>query len=455
MATIAEQLAAYAHAEQTAPLSAEVRHHAKRAMIDWFAALLPGAKLPPATLLVEALDDEIGHGGAIVYGGMRRSALRTAALINATASHTIEFDDIFRDAVYHPGCPTIGAALAAAQSKRANGEALLRAVVIGYEVSTRIGVAVQPSHYRFWHTTGTIGTFGAAAAVASVLGATAGQTAHALANAGTFAAALQQAFRSDAMSKPLHAGHAADAGAMAALGAARGMTGALDVLEGEAGFGAAMSVEPDWSRATEALGAQYNITRMTFKNHGCCGHCFAAIDAALALQAEHGFKPSEVRAIRIGGYKATFDVTGRKSVATAFEGRFSTPFTVATALVHGSVRLAAFTPDRLRDAEVQALMQRIDVTIDPGCASAFPGARSAVMEIDLQDGRTLRRHQHTRKGDPDDPLTDAELTAKFFELAGPAIGEPATKALLERLWALDQQRDVDFLWPSAAMRAVS
>ena len=153
MTTIVEHLAEYASREQTAPLAEEVRHHAKRALIDWFAALLPGAVLPPATLLGEALADEInhraGHGNAIVYGSFRRASLRAAALINATASHTIEFDDIFRDAVYHPGCPVIGAALAAAQARGADGETLLRGIVIGYEISTRIGVAVQPSHYQY------------------------------------------------------------------------------------------------------------------------------------------------------------------------------------------------------------------------------------------------------------------------------------------------------------------
>ncbi|MEJ1978340.1 MAG: MmgE/PrpD family protein [Acetobacteraceae bacterium] len=232
MPTVVETLAEYAAAEAGRVLPEAVRHHARRALIDWFAALLPGSRLPPATLLDAALDDETG-GRALVYTSLRRAPLRTAALINAAASHTIEFDDIFRDAVYHPGCPVIGAALAAAQARGADGPALLRAIVVGYEVSTRIGLAVQPSHYRFWHTTGTIGTFGAAAAVASLLDLDAVRTAHALASAGTMAAALQQAFRSDSMSKPLHAGHAAEAGALAAMGAARGMTGALDVLEGK------------------------------------------------------------------------------------------------------------------------------------------------------------------------------------------------------------------------------
>ena len=356
-------------------------------------------------------------------------------------SASLEFDDIFRDAVYHPGCPVIGAALAAAQARGASGEALLRAIVVGYEVSTRIGLAVQPSHYRFWHTTGTVGTFGAAAAAACLVGADAGQIAHALANAGTFAAALKQAFQSDCMSKPLHAGHAADAGAMAALGAARGMTGALDVLEGAQGFGAAMSTGADWSKATAGLGEWFNITRMTVKNHGCCGHAFAAIDGALALQAAHGFAAEDVERIDVGGYRATVEVTGRQDVSTPFEGRFSTPFTVASALVHGSVRLDAFTLERLADARVQALTRRVFVTLDPACDAAFPGARSANLAVTLCDGRVLRHQQPTRRGDPDAPLTDDELTRKYTELAGPVIGNARAADLLGRLWAIDRAPD--------------
>ncbi len=436
MATIAETLGDYAAVETRGTLSDEVRHHACRAVIDYFASLLPGSQLPPATLLAAALADETG-GRAMVYAGGRRAPLRTAALINAAAAHTIEFDDIFRDAVYHPGCPVIAAALAAAQAHGADGAALLRAIVVGYEVSTRIGVAVQPSHYRFWHTTGTIGTFGAAAAVASILRLDGLQTAHAIASAGTMAAALQQAFRSDAMSKPLHAGHAAEAGALAAMAAAQGMTGALDVLEGAAGFGAAMSTGADWSRATDALGVRYNIAAMTFKNHGCCGHSFAAIDGALAAGA--GLAADDIARIRIGSYRAAYEVTGRHAVSTPFEGRFSTPFTVASALVHGSVRLDAFTPQRLADPVVQSLMQRVDMTIDPGCDAAFPGRRSAVVEIETTDGRRLRHHQPTRKGDPEDPLSDRELAGKFMELVVPVTGEAAAEALLGALRTLDGQ----------------
>jgi 2-methylcitrate dehydratase PrpD len=437
--TVIETLADYAASECERSLPEDVLHHAKRALIDWFAALLPGAGLPPATLLAAALADEFGgaagSGRAVVYGTGRRAPLRTAALINATASHIIEFDDIFRDAIYHPGCPVIGAALAAAQTVGADGAALLRAIVVGYEVSTRIGVAVQPSHYRYWHTTGTIGTFGAAAATAALLGLDATRFAHALATAATMAAGLQQAFRSDAMSKPLHAGHAAEAGALAALAAGRGVTGALDVLEGEAGFGAAMSRGAEWGHAVDDLGRRYNICAMTFKNHGCCGHAFAAIDAALALRP--GLDLDAIAAITVGTYRTALDVTDRRAVATPFEGRFSTPFTVASALVHGSVRLEAVSPERLADPRVQALMRRVAMVVDPECDAAFPARRSAVVTITLTDGRSLTQRQPTRKGDPDAPLTDDELAAKFRELAAPAVGRAAAADLLAALRTLD------------------
>ena len=428
-----KEIAAYAVRERTAPLGAAVIHHTKRALVDYLACLLPGALEPPATLLRRALADEIGRDRAHVYGALQPAPLRTAALINATAAHIVEFDDIFRDAIYHPGCPTIAAALAAAHATGATGDRLLRAIIVGYEVSTRIGVAVNPAHYRFWHTTGTVGTFGAAAAAGTVLGLSETQMMHALATAATMAAGLQQVFRSDAMSKPLHAGHAADAGSLAALLAKEGGTGALDALEGPAGFGAAMAGSPDWSKATDGLGSRYNITQMTCKNHGCCGHAFPAMDGALALQRRHGIAPGEIRRIHVGSYRAAVEVTGNADPKTAFEAKFSLRFVVASLLFHGSVRLDGFDAARLSDPRVRALMKRIDLDLDPACDAAFPGQRSAMVEIEMNDGRRFHHHQTTRKGDPDDPLTDAELEAKYYELAAPVIGRPEAERLLAEI----------------------
>ncbi|MFN2646678.1 MAG: MmgE/PrpD family protein, partial [Burkholderiales bacterium] len=227
---VVERYAAWACAWRREAIAGEVAHHARRAVIDWHAALYPGLVVPPATLLKRAIPDE---------------SVRTLALINGAAAHTVEVDDIYRDGIYHPGAPTIAAAHALGFER----PHFLRAVIVGYEISTRIGAAMGRAHYRYWHNTGTIGCFGAAAAAAEVLQVDERQFAHALATVATFAAALQQAFRMDSMSKPLHAGRAAEAGVTAALAAREGVTGSLDILEGEAGFGRAMGDNPDWERA--------------------------------------------------------------------------------------------------------------------------------------------------------------------------------------------------------------
>jgi 2-methylcitrate dehydratase PrpD len=438
---VVAQAARWAVAFRTGAIDAALLHDAKRALIDWHAAVLPGAMLPPATLLERALVDELDHGPARLALG-RPAAARAAALINGCAAHTAEVDDIFRDAIYHPGAPTIAAALALAQARGLAGGALLRALIVGYEISTRIGATMGRAHYAWWHNTGTIGCFGAAAAAAELLALDERRFAHALATVATFAAGLQQAFRSDSMSKPLHAGRAAEAGLTAALAAAEGVTGALDVLEGEVGFGRALGHAagdgPDWSRCMATLGHDFHITRMTFKNHACCGHSFAAIDGALALQAAMGITAAQIDSVEVASYAEALHVAGQRTPRTAAEARFSLPFVVATALRHGSVRLAAFTPERLADAATRELMARITLGVDAELDAAFPRQRAARVTIRTHDGRRQTLLQPTRKGDPDAPLGDGELDDKFIELATPVCGRPAADALLARLWQVER-----------------
>ncbi|PLC49835.1 2-methylcitrate dehydratase [Pollutimonas subterranea] len=436
--TTAQILATYGASLNGTELPPEVIHHAKRAVVDWYAALLAGAMEPPALILEKALSDDLDRGPSQLALG-RSATPRTAALINGTAAHTAEVDDIYREAIYHPGAPTIAAALAQGQAHNASGMHFLRAVIAGYEISTRIGSTMGRAHYRYWHNTGTIGTFGAAAAAAAILDLDAIPYAHALCTAATVASGLQQAFRMDSMSKPLHAGHAAEAGLLAAQAASAGFTGSLDVIDGEAGIGKAMSDGPDWKRATATLGQEYNITCMTFKNHACCGHTFAPIDGALALQAQLGVKPEDIQRVSIATYSPALDVAGNFQPTTAAEARFSVPFVVATALLYGSVRLAAFTEQRLSDPRIRDLMTRMDLTVAPDLDAAFPGQRAARVMIRTADGRQAEYFQPTRKGDPEQPLTDDELSAKFMELAQPVVGEQRAKSILQALWTLESR----------------
>lgn len=433
----------YAAAFRQQPLPDEVVHHAKRAVIDWYASLFPGLASPPVQMLEQALAEDLDHGGARLVLG-RRATARTAALINGTAAHAAEVDDSFRDAMYHPGAATIAAALAAGQDAQASGMQFLRGVVLGYEISTRIGVVMGRPHYRYWHSTGTVGTFGAAAAAGGIHGLDATAFAHALATSATFAAGLQQAFRMDSMSKPLHAGRAAEAGLLAVKLARLGLTGSLDVLDGEVGLGQAMSTGPDWSQVGATLGRDFHITRLTFKNHIGCGHTFAAIDGALALQRQHGLAASDIAKVHVATYRPALDIACYQRPTTVNEARFSLSYVVASALAHGSVRLAAYEPARLNDPVTRSLMERLTVAVDPELDAAFPGQRAARIEIETMDGRRLSHLQPNRKGDPEEPLSDEELEGKLIELASPVIGSEAASALLARLWALDSAPALDW-----------
>lgn len=430
--------------EQTYALHSEqVIHAAKRCIIDWFAASLPGAVSQESLALENGLSDGLGHGNAWTLRGTRAPA-RLAALINGTASHAVEFDDIYAPAIYHPGSPTIAAALAAAQALNKTGHDLLVSVIAGYEVSTRIGTAMGRAHYKYWHNTGTVGTFGSTTAVGLLYGLDVDKLSHALGTAATMAAGLQQAFRGDARIKPLHAGHAADAAFIAVASAQGGVTAPDDMLEGKCGIGAAMSENVDWE-AVLADTSSYNITRMTIKNHGCCGHIFAALDGTLQLQKERGFSTEDIEGITVGGYSATFNVTGNQSIETPAAARFSLPFIVASGLVHKSIRLDATTPERLSDPKVLALMPSIEVYLDPEVDALFPRQRAAKISIKLKDGSVIDHFQPHRIGDPELPLSDSDLNDKFMELAAPVTTKADARQLLDALWSLETASDLDFI----------
>ena len=441
---VCEKLGRFTAGLHAATLQPEVIHHAQRALVDWYGALLAGYVMDPTPMVERALATELDQGRARLPLG-RAAATRAAALVLGTAAHTAEMDDIYREAIYHPAAPVFSAAMAMGQSVGADGMEFLKAAIAGYETSTRIGRTMGRAHYRHWHNTGTVGTFGATAAAAYLLKLDATQTANALALAATFAAGLQQAFKMDSMAKPLHAGRAAEAGVSAAMLAQQGVTGSLDVFEGEVGLGVAMSNGPDWSAAFDDLGRVFNINSMTFKYHACCGHTFAPIDGALELQKRHGIQAGDIEQLTIATYSPALAVAGNINPANAQEARFSLPFVVATALLHGSVRLAAFEQERLESQAIRALMRCIKLEVEPQLDAAFPGQRAAKVTIRTRDGQEFSLLQPTRKGDPDMPLTDTELDEKFTELAQPVIGADKCRQVSAALWRMERAADLSAL----------
>lgn len=447
MTTLIQKYAEYAALEAKKDLSAETLHHAKRVVLDWFSALYPGFISEVGENIVATFEEEFGSGKSRIPNLNKTAFSSTAAWVMGTTSHAVEFDDIFRDAVYHPGVPVISAALAVADEYQRSGLEFLKAVVVGYEVSTRLGAAVQPSHYKYFHTTGTVGAIGSAAAAAFLINPNDKNIfSHAVATATTFASGLQQAFRSDAMTKALHGGHAASIGVTAAKAAAKGITGALDILEGEVGFGAALSKDPKWEKATLNLGIDYNICKMTQKNHGCCGHTFAAIDGVLEIRTQilsQNLNIDDVENIIVRTYQTALDVTGNFSPESAFQCRFSLPYVVSHGFLNGSVRLNAFTDEQMASKETRELMKKLILESDEELTSKFPNQRAAKVKLTLKNGQSFEHFSPCRKGDPEAPLSDEDLDHKFYELVEGVMATSQAKVLRDQIWNLENIRVAD------------
>lgn len=406
---------------------------ARMVLLDWYGAAIAGSGDMPATALRAALP---GAGPARLIPDGAGTDPRTAALINGSASHTVEVDDIYRAGLYHPGVVTIPAALALAEATDADIRTVLTGIIAGYEVGNRIARAVNPAHYQHWHTTGTVGHFGAAIAGAVVLGLTADQTAHALATTATMAAGLRHAFSSDAMSKPLHAGRAAEAGVLAAMAAQNGVTGVRSILDTETGFVAAMSDGVDWNETLDDLGKDWTICQTTPKAHACCGHNFAALDGISMLMKQHGVAIQAIQHIDIATYRAALEICGNPDPKTAAEARFSLPWCAAIMATRGMVGPPAFDQASLEDLEARAMASRVRLSLDEDAEAKFPKARSATVTLHLIDDQALTMHRPTRKGDPDDPLSDDDLKSKFLSLTEPVIGPDAANALCQRILTL-------------------
>lgn len=410
------------------------REAASTALLDWFAAALAGSDSVAATAVAEGLDSV--EGPARVVGIRKTADAPVAALINGTAAHSREIDDIFSPGIYHPAAATIAAALAVADKFDVPGAHFEDSLIVGYEVGCAVAEALGPAHYRNWHTTGTAGTVGAAAAAAALLGLEEEAFGHALALSATMASGIQQTFRSGTLGKPLHAGHAAQSGVIASLTASRGLTGAPLAFEGPCGLAAATGAQADWSviLSGEPRG---HIRNITFKPYPCCGHTFAAIDGALELR---GAGPvAEVDDILVETYRAAIEVAGIAFPASAQERRFSIPYLVAYAWIHGRVTEEAFGDGV--DPAVNALAERVRLVEDGPIDAAFPGLRGARVMV-AREGKRLQTFINDRSGGPVHPMSAETLSAKFISYATPALGARGVATLERQIQSLRSLQSV-------------
>ena len=439
MTTIQEQMAAFIFDTNHEALSAEALDMAKLCLLDWLGSVYAGKGSRPAMAMLLVAKSLGGNPEATLLPDGSRSSAYMAALVNAAASHVVEMDDLHKASILHPAAPVIPAALAMAEREGASGREFLAAVVVGYEVAIRVGEAMGPSHYRFWHTTGTCGTFGAAAATAKILGLSKPEAAMALGSAGTQAAGLWEFLSDGAMSKQLHPAKAAADGLLAALLAEQGFTAATRIFEGERGFCRAMAQEFDLSRLTQGLGSEPpRILSTSFKVYAACYHIHSAIDAVLEIRRKLSLQLSDIEKVQIAIYPTALDLLEKVESRDPHAAKFNIPFCVATALVYGQVGLSAFTPGRLEDPKVRGIMERISLVRDAELGKVFPDRWPAIAEVTTRGGQAHAARIDYPKGDPKNPMSQEELVAKFHNLSTPALNEDQRKRTVDACLHLER-----------------
>jgi 2-methylcitrate dehydratase PrpD len=445
MSSVTRQLAEVLAATTYGDLPPQTLQETHRAILDWLASALAGAVEKPARL-AQRVAARLGASREATVFGTDRASAAVAAFANGVAAHILELDDIHKRSTVHAGAPIIPAALAVAEREHADGHAFMTAVAVGYEAALRIGEAVNPSHYRYWHPTGTAATFGAAAAAGSMMKLTAAQMLDAFGSAGTQAAGLWEFNADGAMSKHLHSGKAAFNGILSADLALVGFTGATRILEGDRGFFHAMSTTHDPSRITDGLGMAWKIGENCYKLHACCGHTHTAIDVALDLRSKRNWSQDEVlatvAAVEVETYGPGYEIVKELNPRSPYQGKFSLAYCVAAGLLEGVVGLEQFSSERfgdegVRDAAIAALLRRTRITVEDDLTRKYPSAWPVRLTLTLRDSSVIRGAADFPRGNPENPVSTCQLEDKLITLVGSRAGYDTATAALQAMHALD------------------
>jgi 2-methylcitrate dehydratase PrpD len=432
------ELAGFVAGLDTREIPAEVTHQAKRCLLDWLGVTLAGSADPSVQVLREVSDELGSDGTATVLGTGRKTTLLFAALSNGYAAHVLDFDDTYNPArtTVHGCAPVWPVVLGLGEQDRVDGRRALAAFVAGFETQVRIALAAGPAHYEVgWHVTGTVGHFGAAAAASNLLGLDAVQVANALGAAGTQAAGLKGVYGS--MGKALHPGKAAMDGLLSAFLARRGFTASTSILESERGFLRVLSTDADPALVSEGLGERWTLPDDGFKPYACGSLTHPTIEAVIVLREVHELVPDQIKSIRATVNDYVSWVTGKAKPTTGLEGKFSIFHSAAVAAVDGAASIRQFTDERVNDPAVAAMRDRVSIVVDDDLPKD-----AATVELVLTDGRRLTSEVLHNKGTPAKPMTDAEIEAKFSELAAPLIGQQPAHRLAKLCWRLDECADI-------------
>lgn len=429
---------------------------AQVAILDYLGCAIAGSATETADKLRNFAAETDKGGPSTVIGTPLRARPPDAALLNGTFGHAQDYDDVSFHMIGHPGVTILPAVLALAEAGERSGADTIAAYAAGYEVSTRLGYAMNSGgHYeKGWHATGTLGTMGAAAGASNVLGLTAEQTAHALGIAASMAAGLRQNFGRD--TKPLHAGRAAQNGATAAMLADRGFTADPDILEAPFGF---LSVYggPDGSRAerlTPQENGEYEVAVPGFqtKIYPSCASTHTALDAMLTLIARHDIDPDKVTGIDVAVVHLTPKILIHTNPTEGLQGKFSMQYCMARVLTSRFLGVGHFTDEAVSEPGIRHLMGLVNMHVDADLDASWTAdrPRPVILTVTLADGTALQQRVDIPTGLPEKPATVAQVEAKYRDLAVPVLGDEDANHVIDIARNLASLPDITVLMSACA-----
>jgi 2-methylcitrate dehydratase PrpD len=450
--TLLETLAQHIAATQYGELPSEAVHWAKAAILDTVGVTLAGAGEPCAAIVAGVA--ATGSGECLLFGSDKRAVPLDAALINGTAAHALDFDDVSNSLGGHPSAPLVPALFALGEVLHRSGTDFVTAYVAGFETETRIARGVHFHHYeKGWHPTATLGEFGAAAACCRLIVLGAAETAQALAIAASLAAGIKANFGT--MTKPLHVGPTARDGLFAALLARDGFTansaalehkqGFLEVFNGAGNYDAARIVA-DWGKPWDIVSPGVAV-----KQHPCCGSTHPAIDALLTLRRDNDLSPHRIERIDSWTHPRRLAHTNRPDPQSGLDAKFSVQYCLARAAMQGRIVLEDFESDAYREPASRALMRRIHAAPHPDMGPDSAEHFGAEVRVTFTDGCVVTNRVGAALGrGPDNPLPPEALVAKFRNCAGRALPVQSVERLQDLLLRLDEQESIRSVAQAAA-----
>ncbi len=439
-------LARFAAALRFEDIPREVIEKIKLLALDGIGCCVYGATLPWTRQVAELVEHEGGRPVASVFGSGRKTSISQAVLVNSTAGHAFELDDIHKESILHCNSLALPVALAFAEADdRRCGRDVITAMVAGYEVGTRVGAAATMNlFFRGFHPQGTSGTFVAAATAGRMLGLDAERMQHAFGLAGSQAGGLMAA-QAGAMVKRLHAGRAAQSGVYAALLARGGFTGIPDVLEaGYGGFLSSYSDRPNPARLTAGLGAVWEVNNVGYKPHASVTSIHAALDALRAIMRTHGVSADDIVSVKVGVAPMTHvHCVWPYAAQGVTAAQMNLYYGLAVMALDGEAFLEQYAEERLRDARTLDFISRIEAYVDVDIDAMGPAFRHAArVAVVTRDGRELREQVLHRRGSPENPLTPEEVVQKFRHIAGARLAGAKLDRIITLSAGLDRLESV-------------